>query len=136
MKNRERKNVVQFYLSDDEKMILDLKYKASGRRTLSSFLRSMVVEGKVFNVDFTFIHEHRVDLSRIANNINQIARRINDTGSIYEDDINSLKNEIQRIWRIEVAILYALPMEELIATNIIPKIARKELKKVLIGGGK
>ena len=41
MANRERKNELQIYLSDDEQYILEQKVKASGMRDKSSFLRHL-----------------------------------------------------------------------------------------------
>ena len=39
MVNRNRTNPVQFYLSDDEQYILNTKFKASGIKSMSAFLR-------------------------------------------------------------------------------------------------
>ncbi|MFR4400277.1 MAG: plasmid mobilization protein [Anaerobutyricum soehngenii] len=39
MANRNRTNPVQFYLSDDEQYILTTKFKASGTKSMSAFLR-------------------------------------------------------------------------------------------------
>ena len=39
MANRNRTNPVQFYLSDDEQYILTTKFKASGMKSMSTFLR-------------------------------------------------------------------------------------------------
>ena len=39
MANRNRTNPVQFYLSDDEQYILTTKFKASGMKSMSAFLR-------------------------------------------------------------------------------------------------
>ena len=36
-------------------------------------------------------------LSRCGNNLNQYAKRANQTGSIYEEDIRDLKNQFDRI---------------------------------------
>ena len=126
MKNRERKNVVQFYLSDDEKLILDRKYKASGRHSLSAFLRALIVEGKVYDVDYSFMREYNVKLGSISNNINQIAYRINGTKNIYEADVNALKNEIEKVWKIQVSVLSALPFADVSASTLIPKNLSKD----------
>ena len=41
MANRNRTNPVQFYLSDDEQYILTTKFKASGTKSMSAFLRKV-----------------------------------------------------------------------------------------------
>ena len=47
MANRNRTNPVQFYLSDDEQYILNTKFKASGMKSMSAFLRKLVLYGYV-----------------------------------------------------------------------------------------
>ena len=47
MANRNRTNPVQFYLSDDEQYILTTKFKASGMKSISAFLRMLVLYGYV-----------------------------------------------------------------------------------------
>ena len=42
MANRNRTNPVQFYLSDDEQYILNTKFKASGMKSMSAFLRKLI----------------------------------------------------------------------------------------------
>ena len=121
MDNSNRHIPIQFYVSEDEKTVLDLKYKHSGKRSLSSFLRALVVEGKVYDIDYSFIREYNAKLGNISSNINQIARRINGTGTIYEADINALKKEIENIWHIQKSILSEFQFPELSATSLIPK---------------
>ena len=41
MAKRNRTNPVQFYLSDDEQYILNTKFKASGMKSMSAFLRKL-----------------------------------------------------------------------------------------------
>ena len=42
MANRNRTHPVQFYLSDDEQYILNTKFKASGMKSMSAFLRKLI----------------------------------------------------------------------------------------------
>ena len=51
MAKRNRTNPVQFYLSDDEQYILNTKFKASGMKSMSAFLRKQILYGYVYNVD-------------------------------------------------------------------------------------
>jgi len=38
-------------------------------------------------------------------NINQIAKRINETGRIYADDMDEIKRAIEEVWRLERRLL-------------------------------
>ena len=47
MAERERKNELKIYLSDDEQYILEQKVKLSGMRSKSAFLRHQILYGYV-----------------------------------------------------------------------------------------
>ena len=91
MPNRERKIPIQIYLSEDEDYILTQKQKASGMKSKSSFLRHLILYGYVYDVDYSELREYNTTLSRIGNSLNQIAKRMNATGSIYEADVTEVK---------------------------------------------
>ncbi len=55
MANRERTNLVQFYLNDDEQYILEEKFKLSGMKSKSAFLRKLILYGYVYDVDYSFL---------------------------------------------------------------------------------
>ena len=58
MANRNRTNPVQFYLSDDEQYILNTKFKASGMKSMSAFLRKWhkFCRGQALNVSWMSFH--------------------------------------------------------------------------------
>ena len=45
MAKRERQNELKIYLSDDEQYILNTKFKASGMKSMSAFLRKLILYG-------------------------------------------------------------------------------------------
>lgn len=52
MANRERKNELKIYLSDDEQYMLEQKVKASGMKSKSAFLRRQILSGFVYEVTY------------------------------------------------------------------------------------
>ena len=54
---------------------------------------------KKYDIDFSEIHRNNYLLSNISGNINQIAHRINETRSIYKSDIDSVKEEVNKLWQ-------------------------------------
>ena len=52
MANRERQNELKIYLSDDEQYILDQKWKASGMKSKSAFIRHLILYGYVYDVNY------------------------------------------------------------------------------------
>ncbi len=59
----------------------------------------MILEGHIVQFNESELKEiHRL-MTTIANNVNQIAVRINSTGKIYDEDIAEIKEGINQIWQ-------------------------------------
>ncbi len=69
MANRNRTNPVQFYLSNDEQYILNTKFKASGMKSMSAFLRKLILYGYVYDVDYSYLRNYNTELGRISSNL-------------------------------------------------------------------
>ena len=110
MANRNRTHPVQFYLSDDEQYILNTKFKASGMKSMSAFLRKLILYGYVYDVDYSYLRNYNTELGRISSNLNQIAKRVNSTGNIYQEDINEVKELMNKIWRTQKSMLSKQPL--------------------------
>ena len=103
-------NPVQFYLSDDEQYILNTKFKASGMKSMSAFLRKLILYGYVYDVDYSYLRNYNTELGRISSNLNQIAKRVNSTGNIYQEDINEVKELMNKVWRAQKSMLSKQPL--------------------------
>lgn len=110
MANRTRKNRNEFYLSDDEQYILEQKFKLSGMKSKAAFLRTMILYGYVYDVDYSFLQKYNTELGRISSNLNQITKRINATGNIYEQDIKETKELMNEVWRTQKSMLLKQPL--------------------------
>ena len=64
MANRKRTNPVQFYLDDDEQYILDEKFRVSGMKSKSAFLRKLILYGYVYDVDYSYLRNYNTELGR------------------------------------------------------------------------
>ncbi len=109
MSNRTRTNELKFFLSDDEQYILNRKYEQSGMRSKSAFIRRLILYGYVYDVDYSHLRECNTILARIGNNINQITKRANATGHLYDDDIKELKELMNKIWDTQKSMLSKQP---------------------------
>ena len=110
MANRKRTNPVQFYLDDDEQYILDEKIRLSGMKSKSAFLRKLILYGYVYDVDYSYLRNYNTELGRISSNLNQIAKRVNSTGNIYKEDINEVKELMNKVWRTQKSMLSKQPL--------------------------
>ena len=100
MANRTRPNQILFFVSDDEKRIIQAKMAQLGTKNMGAYLRKMAIDGYIIKVDYTEQKKLAAAISRVAGNINQICRRINQTGHFYEDDIVELKAKQCEIWEL------------------------------------
>ena len=107
---RTRTTPVQFYLNDDEQYILNEKFKLSGMKSKSAFLRKLILYGYVYDVDYSYLRNYNVELGRISSSLNQIAKRINSTNNIYQEDINEVKELMNKVWHIQKSTLLKQPL--------------------------
>lgn len=109
MPKRKRKIPIQIYLNEDENYILTQKTKLSGMKSRSGFIRHLILYGYVYDVDYSDLREYNNTLSRISGSLNQIAKRINATGNIYDDDIREVKELMNKIWHTQKSMLSRQP---------------------------
>ena len=100
MANRKRKNVVKVYLSDAELKSLNDRVKELGIQNRSGYLRKIILNGYVVNLDFPELEKVLPLLGRCSNNLNQYARMANATGSFYAKDIQKLRVEFDEIHQL------------------------------------
>ncbi len=91
MANRERKDELKIYLSDDEQYILEQKVKASSMKSKAAFLRRQILYDFVYDIDYSELREYNAALEKIGGNLNQIAKRMNSTGNVYVADVKEVK---------------------------------------------
>ena len=100
MKNRTRPARIEFRVTEQERQLIQKKMEQLGTKNMGAYLRKMAIDGYIIKVDYTEQKKLAVAVSRVAGNINQICRRINQTGHFYEDDIVELKAKQCEIWEL------------------------------------
>ena len=100
MKNRTRPVRFEFRVTEQEHQIIQKKMEQLGTKNMGAYLRKMAIDGYIIKVDYTEQKKLAAAVSRVAGNINQICRRINQTGHFYEDDIVELKAKQCEIWEL------------------------------------
>lgn len=100
MKNRTRPARIEFRVAEQERQRIQKKMEQLGTKNMGAYLRKMAIDGYIIKVDYTEQKKLAAAISRVAGNINQICRRINQTGHFYEDDIVELKAKQCEIWEL------------------------------------
>ena len=110
MANRTRTHRNEFHLNDDEQYILDEKFRLSKMKSKSAFLRKLVLYGFVYDVDYSHIREMNTQLGNIGSNLNQIAKRVNSTNTIYKKDMEEIKELMNQIWQLQKSMVSKQPL--------------------------
>ena len=92
MVNRKRDIQKFFRVNEEEDKMIKEKMKQLGTDNFGAYARKMLIDGYVVKTDYTTIKN--------GVNINQIAKRTNETNRIYEDDIKELKGELEQVWQL------------------------------------
>ncbi len=109
MENRKRNIRLRFDLTDKEKELFERKKEESGAKSMSYFIRKTVLEKEIYEVDLEPLRDLYITLFVATNKLNQIAKRVNQTGVIYKSDIDdmrkSIDNFLKEVWDIHLLLL-------------------------------
>ena len=98
--NRNRSWQVKFWVSDEEYALLQKKMKAAGGVNQGAYIRKMILDGYIVNLDIPELKEIIRLLSITSNNVNQMARRLNAEGSIYQQDIAEVEAQLEQNYKM------------------------------------
>ena len=92
---------IKFRVTEEERALIEQKMKLVPTRNMESYLRKMAIDGYIIQIDHSDIKAMTAEIQKIGVNINQIARRVNATGSVYKEDIEEIKGVLAEIWRLQ-----------------------------------
>nr|WP_289570394.1 plasmid mobilization relaxosome protein MobC [Faecalicoccus acidiformans] len=95
-------------MNDQEYELIRKKMAQMGTDNMSAYIRKMVIDGYVVNLDMPELRELTSKMKRISNSENQIAKQLNTTGNIYEADIEEIKKNQEEIYEGIKKILLSL----------------------------
>lgn len=84
--------------NEQEQMIRE-KMLQVGTTNFSLYARKMLIDGYIIKRDFSELKLLTKELSNLARSINQIAKRVNETRSIYKQDVDDLKEYYYNVKR-------------------------------------
>nr|WP_202621045.1 plasmid mobilization relaxosome protein MobC [Pseudoflavonifractor sp. 524-17] len=86
-------------VSPAEKAVIDQKMALLGTMNLRAYLRKMAVDGYVVQLDLSSVAELVKLLRSVSSNVNQIARRCNETRNLYAQDVEDLRRGYTEVWQ-------------------------------------
>lgn len=106
--SRQRDIQLKFRVSPEERQRIEEKMAQAGTSNMAAYLRKMSMDGYVLRLDLPELKEMVSLLRRCSNNLNQVAKRVNETGRIYTADVEALGEQLDRLWESSKQIMMAL----------------------------
>ena len=106
---RKRNIQIKFYVTAEEKQLIEQKMAQLPTQRIGAYLRKMAIDGYIIYTDTTDIKAFTAELSAIGRNINQIAKRLNAGSPAYQADIQEIRERLDEIWQLQRRILSSLP---------------------------
>ena len=94
-----RTHSIQVRLSDEEYEAFNRKFRNSGMKSRSDFFRKMIFQGYIVQFNENDLKDLLKLARTISNNFNQVTVRANSGGGIYKNDINELREGVEKLWQ-------------------------------------
>ena len=96
--NRTRPIQLKVRVNQQEKEIIQQKMQQLGTTNMGAYLRKMAIDGFILKLDMAEMKEMLSLMRRISSNINQIAKRANETGRVYAADLEEISEQQEQLW--------------------------------------
>ncbi len=95
---RKRDVQLNFRVSPEELALIEQKMAQLGTKNREAYLRKMALDGYVVRLELPELKE-LVSLMRYSsNNLNQLTRRVHETGRIYDADLEDISQRQEALW--------------------------------------
>jgi len=105
MANRKRPIVLRCPVTAEERALIEQKMAQLPTQRIGAYLRKMAIDGYIIYTDTTDIKQVNKQLSAISRNINQIAKKLNAGGTMYQADMEEIRERLDEIWQLQRRIL-------------------------------
>ena len=100
MKRKEGRTIGLYTkVSPEEKELIAKKMALLGTKNQRAYLRKMALDGYVIHLDMSDVRELIRLLRNVSNNVNQIARRTNETRNLYAEDMEDIRQGYLAVWK-------------------------------------
>ena len=97
-----------FRTTESEAAIMRKKMDALGITNESAYMRALALNGYILKLDLPQIREMIRLLSNMTNNLNQIARRLNEQGQMYDTEMEEMLQKQDELWQMMRKLLSIL----------------------------
>ena len=103
-----RKTNVHFRANASEVAQIREKMEQLGIKSMAAYLRKMALDGYCVKLDLEELREMTRLLRICSNNLNQYAKKANEAGTVYAEDIRDLQSRMDEIWKTGKEVLKRL----------------------------
>lgn len=108
MANRNRQIQLKFRVTPQEREMIEQKMAQLGTKNMAAYLRKIAIDGYVVKLELPELKEMVSLLRRSSSNLNQLTKRVHETGRVYDADLEDIVQNQERLWRAANGILSAL----------------------------
>ena len=108
MPKRTRELQLKFRVTPEERELIEQKMAQLGTENMAAYLRKMAIDGLVVKLDLPELREMVSLLRYSSNNLNQLTRRVHETGRLYDADLEDMRQGYDRLWAAANKILTSL----------------------------
>ena len=105
---REYTDYIRVMLKPGEREKIYERMKEAGVRNMSAYIRKMAIDGYLIKLDLSDVKELVRLLRYCSNNLNQYAKKANESGDVFTADIEDLKRRHNRLWNMANEIMERL----------------------------
>ena len=95
---RKRDVQLNFRVSSEELALIEQKMAQLGTSNREAYLRKMALDGYVVRLELPELKELVSLMRRSSNNLNQLTRRVHETGRIYDADLEDISQQQEALW--------------------------------------
>ena len=76
--------------------------------SVRAYMLNMALYGEVKTIDLSDVRECSRLLKILGNNVNQLAKRVNEGGSVYAEDVADIRERLEAVWEQQDKIIRTL----------------------------
>ena len=96
-KRRERGVKINFWVTPTELDLIKAKMEKAQVENMSAYLRKLAIDGYIVRLDLPELREIITNARRAGANLNQLTKRVHETGRLYEADLEDLRLSQDRL---------------------------------------
>lgn len=108
MAKQKRDVLLKVRVTPEERELIRQKMALLGTDNMAAYMRKMAIDGYVVKLDLPELRELVSLLRYSSNNLNQLTRRVHETGRVYAADMEDILQNQERIWQAASGILSRL----------------------------